>query len=48
MKRFDIVIIGTGPAGLEAAITAKIRNKNILLLGSKKSSMKVEKPVFKS
>lgn len=43
MTRFDIVIIGTGPAGLEAAITAKIRNKNILLLGSKKSSMKVEK-----
>ena len=30
MKRFDIVIIGTGPAGLEAAITAKIRNKNII------------------
>ena len=43
MTRFDIVIIGTGPAGLEAAITAKIRNKNIILLGSKKSSMKVEK-----
>ncbi len=43
MSRYDIVIIGTGPAGLEAAITSKIRNKNILLLGSKKLSVKVEK-----
>ena len=33
--RYDIAIIGTGPAGLEAAITAKIRNKSILLLGSR-------------
>ncbi|MEE3486497.1 MAG: NAD(P)/FAD-dependent oxidoreductase [Bulleidia sp.] len=41
--RYDIAIIGTGPAGLEAALTAKIRNKNILLLGSAKSSTKVEK-----
>lgn len=43
MKRYDIAIIGTGPAGLEAAITAKIRNKSILLLGSKALSAKVEK-----
>ena len=35
MTRYDIAIIGTGPAGLEAAITAKVRNKNILLLGGK-------------
>lgn len=41
--RYDIAIIGTGPAGLEAALTAKIRNKNILVLGSTKSSTKVEK-----
>lgn len=27
MTRYDIAIIGTGPAGLEAAITAKVRNK---------------------
>ena len=27
MERYDIAIIGTGPAGLEAAITARIRNK---------------------
>lgn len=43
MKRYDIVVIGTGPAGLEAAITAKVRNKNVLLIGSKSLSAKVEK-----
>ena len=32
MERYDIAIIGTGPAGLSAAITAKIRNKKILLI----------------
>ena len=32
--RYDIAIIGTGPAGLEAAITAKVRNKNIILFGT--------------
>ena len=26
MERYDIAIIGTGPAGLSAALTAKIRN----------------------
>ena len=31
MERYDIAIIGTGPAGLEAAITERIRNKNIIL-----------------
>lgn len=33
MERVDIAIIGTGPAGISAAITAKIRNKSILLFG---------------
>ena len=41
--RYDTAIIGTGPAGLEAAITLKVRNKNIIVLGSKMSSEKVEK-----
>ena len=27
MERYDIAIIGTGPAGLSAAITAKIINR---------------------
>ena len=43
MERYDIAIIGTGPAGLSAALTAKIRNKKILLLGSAGLSEKVEK-----
>ncbi|SDB06555.1 NAD(P)/FAD-dependent oxidoreductase [Eubacterium oxidoreducens] len=43
MERYDIAIIGTGPAGLEAAITAKVRNKSVLLLGSLGTSDKVAK-----
>ncbi len=43
MDRYDIAIIGTGPAGLEAAITAKVRNKRILLIGGGSLSTKVEK-----
>jgi len=43
MERYDIAIIGTGPAGLSAAITAVIRNKRVLLLGSKDLSEKLEK-----
>lgn len=43
MEHYDIAIIGTGPAGLSAALTAKIRNKKILLLGSARLSEKVEK-----
>lgn len=39
--RYDIVIIGTGPAGMSAAINAKIRNKTFLLIGEKDFSEKV-------
>ena len=41
--RYDIAIIGTGPAGLSAAVTAKIRNKSVLLIGSRDLSPKVMK-----
>lgn len=41
--RYDIAIIGTGPAGLSAAINAKIRNKNIILFGVKELSNKLLK-----
>ena len=41
--RYDIGIIGTGPAGISAAITAKIRNKNIILIGSSNLSDKMAK-----
>ena len=43
MERYDIAIIGTGPAGISAAITASIRNKKILLLGQAGLSDKVRK-----
>ena len=43
MERADIAIIGTGPGGVSAALTAKVRNKNILLIGKKQMSDKVSK-----
>lgn len=43
MDRYDIAIIGTGPAGLSAAVTATIRNKKVLLLGSRDLSGKLSK-----
>ncbi|MBQ9252791.1 MAG: NAD(P)/FAD-dependent oxidoreductase [Clostridia bacterium] len=43
MSRYDIAIIGTGPGGLEAAITATIRNKKVILLGSKDLSQKLSR-----
>ena len=42
-ERVDVAILGTGPAGLSAAITLKIRNKKILLFGSRQLSDKVAK-----
>ena len=41
MDRYDIAVIGTGPAGLSAAITATVRNKRVLLLGSRDLSEKL-------
>ena len=43
MQRYDIAIVGSGPAGISAAITAKVRNKNILLLGDASLSIKISK-----
>lgn len=41
--RYDIAIVGSGPAGLSAAINGKIRNKNIIVFGTKELSGKVNK-----
>ena len=41
--RYDVAIIGTGPAGLEAAVTAKIRNKSVLLIGPADLSQKLRR-----
>ena len=43
MERADIAIIGTGPGGVSAAITAAIRNKKVLLLGSRDLSEKMRR-----
>lgn len=43
MEIYDIAIIGTGPAGVSAAITATIRNKKIILFGSRELSDKIRK-----
>ncbi len=40
---YDAAIIGTGPAGLSAALNLKIHNKNFIWLGSKNLSDKVSK-----
>lgn len=41
MQRYDAAIIGTGPAGLEAALNLKIRNKSFLLFGPSHLSTKL-------
>lgn len=43
MERVEIAVIGSGPAGVSAAITAKLRGKNVLLFGSKELSDKIGK-----
>lgn len=42
-ERYDLAIIGTGPAGLSAALNAKIRNKRFIIFGSSQLSGKIEK-----
>ena len=43
MSRADIAIIGTGPGGVSAAITATLRNRKVILLGSRGLSGKMSK-----
>jgi len=42
-QRYSIAIVGCGPAGLSAALNAKIRNKSILLVGDNGISSKVSR-----
>ena len=43
MERYDLAIVGSGPAGLSAALNAKIRNKKFIIFGSKDLSNKIMK-----
>ena len=43
MERYDIAIVGSGPAGLSAALNAKIRNKTFKVFGTKEISPKLVK-----
>lgn len=40
---YDLMIVGSGPAGISAALTAKARNINFIWFGSRSLSTKVEK-----
>ena len=42
-ERYDIAIIGSGTAGISAALNAKIRNKRFIIFGSKEISTKLVK-----
>lgn len=42
-ERYDIAIIGSGPAGLSAALNAKIRNKKFIVFGNKNLTNKLVK-----
>lgn len=42
-ERYDIAIVGSGPAGLSAALNAKIRNKSFIIFGDSNLSSKIEK-----
>lgn len=43
MERYDLAVIGSGPAGVSAALNAKIRKKNFVIFGSKELSNKLTK-----
>lgn len=42
-SRYDVAIVGSGPAGLSAALNAKIRNKRVIIFGNKELSNKIVK-----
>jgi thioredoxin reductase (NADPH) len=42
-ERADIAVIGSGPAGVSAAITAVVRNKKVILFGDMSSQSKLGK-----
>ena len=43
-QRYSIAIVGCGPAGLSAALNARIRKKSLILFGENGVSNKVSRP----
>ncbi|NLG84244.1 MAG: FAD-dependent oxidoreductase [Firmicutes bacterium] len=41
MEALDLLVVGAGPAGLSAAITARRRNKTVLVVGKEETSSKL-------
>ena len=33
--RYDILVLGGGPAGLSAAVTARVRSQSVLVIGNR-------------
>lgn len=42
-KHYELAIVGCGPAGMSAALNAKIRNRDFVLLGTEECSPKLAK-----
>ena len=42
-ERYDLAIIGSGPAGLSAALNARIRKKGFIIFATKELSGKLTK-----
>lgn len=42
-KVFDILVVGSGPAGLSAAVNGRVRNKSVAIVSGRKNSYKLEK-----
>ena len=43
METVDLLVVGAGPAGLSAAITARQRNKSVLVIGKEELSFKLSR-----
>lgn len=43
--RYDIAIIGAGPAGLSAALNSKVRNKSVIIFGSDSKKIRQTKAI---
>ena len=41
--KYDVIVIGGGPAGLSAAVQARVRNKSVLVVSSPAEDLPVWK-----